>query len=98
MYLAAGDRVRIYEGQPDPGDATHFTIDYDLNGQRGTIDGNLDDHEWVTFTPRSGKYVDPSRATAYGISYGAVMWSPGGAPMPKWADLIPPPPKSSQER
>jgi hypothetical protein len=98
MCLAAGDRVRIYEGQPDSADATHFTIDYDLNGQRGTIDGNLDDNGFVTFAPRSGKYVDPSRTEKHVIYHGPVMWSPGGAAMPQWVDDVPPPPKTWRER
>jgi hypothetical protein len=33
------DRLTIYAGQPDPNDASHFTIDYDLNGARHTLDG-----------------------------------------------------------
>ena len=98
MCLVPGDRVRIYEGQPDPADATHFTIDYDLNGQRGTIDGNLDEKEWVTFAPRSGKCVDPSRRGDHLIYHGPAVWSPGGAAMPQWVEEVPPPPKTWQQR
>lgn len=33
------DQLRFYAGQPDPHDATHFTIGYSLAGQPGVIDG-----------------------------------------------------------
>jgi hypothetical protein len=33
------DHLRLYAGQPDPNDATHFTIDYSLAAQQGVIDG-----------------------------------------------------------
>jgi len=98
MCLAAGDRVRIYEGQPDPADATHFTIDYDLNGQRGTIDARLDDAGWVTFAPRTGKYVETSRNGRYVINRGPIVWSPGGAPMPQWVDEVSPLPSTQPAR
>ena len=37
------DTLRWYAGQPDELDPTHFTIDYEIAGQRGTIDGYLSD-------------------------------------------------------
>jgi hypothetical protein len=41
-----GDKLRVFAGQPDPNDASHFTIDYDLNGVRHTLDGwVVDDSE-----------------------------------------------------
>ncbi len=33
--------LRIFAGQPDDADASHFTIGYELDGKRGTIDGWL---------------------------------------------------------
>lgn len=33
--------MKIFAGQIDPFDASHFTIDYELNGERGVIDGWL---------------------------------------------------------
>ena len=30
---------RFFDGQADPNDASHFTLDYEANGQRGVIDG-----------------------------------------------------------
>jgi hypothetical protein len=44
--------VRIYAGQPDPNDASHFTIAYQMWGQSDTIDGRLLDNDSVTMTPR----------------------------------------------
>jgi hypothetical protein len=38
-------------GQPDPGDAAHFTIDYTLGGSKGTIDGRVDDDGNVMLRP-----------------------------------------------
>jgi hypothetical protein len=35
------DRLRIFAGQPDPDDASRFTIRYELNGETGIIDGEL---------------------------------------------------------
>jgi hypothetical protein len=37
--VSQNDNLKFYAGQPDPNDATHFTIDYSLAGQRGVIDG-----------------------------------------------------------
>lgn len=37
------DTLRWYAGQPDELDSAHFTIDYEIAGQRGTIDGYLSD-------------------------------------------------------
>ena len=33
--------LRLFAGQPDPNDASHFTIDYVLGDQKGVIDGWL---------------------------------------------------------
>lgn len=35
------DRLRVFAGQADPHDMSHFTIAYELNGQPGRIDGWL---------------------------------------------------------
>lgn len=45
-------RVRIYAGQADPDDASHFTIRYQMWGQEDVLDGRLDDNDNVTVTPR----------------------------------------------
>jgi hypothetical protein len=44
--------VRIFAGQPDPGDPSHFTIRYQMWGQEDIVDGRLDDHERITLTQR----------------------------------------------
>jgi hypothetical protein len=48
---------RFYAGQPDPADPSHFTIDYDLNGQRGTIHGYLRNDDSIQLKPSGGKTV-----------------------------------------
>ena len=51
----AADVVRIFAGQPDPADRSHFTISYSINSQKGIIDGNLQpDGKTVLFAARSG--------------------------------------------
>jgi hypothetical protein len=37
--------LRVYAGQADPADPSHFTIRYEVDGRPGTIDGHLTDHE-----------------------------------------------------
>jgi hypothetical protein len=39
--------LRFFAGQPDPQDESHFTIDYELEGIRGTIDGWLRDSQFA---------------------------------------------------
>lgn len=58
--------VRIYAGQPDPGDPSHFTIDYELWGQRDTFDGWLQADDEVKFKPRK-RPVPPATASAGAI-------------------------------
>lgn len=44
--------IRLFAGQPDPDDPTHFTIGYEYDGQTGTIDGHLQDA-----TPQDGERI-----------------------------------------
>lgn len=53
--LAPADRVRLFAGQPDAADPTHFTIGYAVNGVPGTIDGWLGDDERVKLQVRKGQ-------------------------------------------
>ena len=46
-------KTRIFAGQPDPADASHFTIRYQLWGQEDIIDGKLQDDDRVTLIPRN---------------------------------------------
>lgn len=45
--------IRLFAGQPDPDDPTHFTIRYEYNGQPGTVDGYVQDPA----TPRHGERI-----------------------------------------
>ena len=44
--------VRIFAGQPDPNDPSHFTIRYQMWGQEDVLDGRLLDNDDVSLTPR----------------------------------------------
>ena len=46
--------VRLYAGEPDPADASHFTISYEAGGVPGTIDGWLRADDTVTLQVRDG--------------------------------------------
>jgi hypothetical protein len=54
----ARDLWRFYAGQPDPADASHFTIVYVRDGRPGVIDGWLRDAGPVELVPREGGMVD----------------------------------------
>jgi hypothetical protein len=45
--------VRIYAGQPDPNDPSHFTIRYQMWGKEDILDGRLGNDDQVTLTPRN---------------------------------------------
>jgi hypothetical protein len=49
--VSDGSITRIFAGQPDPNDESHFTINFERNGQRSTWDGWLIDLPMVS---RSG--------------------------------------------
>ena len=51
-------RLRLFAGQPDLADPSHFTIGYELDGSRGTIDGWLRDNEPLPAYIENGGYVD----------------------------------------
>jgi WD40 repeat protein len=48
------EMFKVMAGQPDAADASHFTIDYYFNGQRGTIDGWLCNDDTVRLQPQVG--------------------------------------------
>jgi hypothetical protein len=52
------NQFRVYAGQSDPADASHFTIAYDLDGQAGVVDGWLKPDGSVVLEPRVGKRVN----------------------------------------
>lgn len=45
---------RFYAAQVDAADASHFAIDYALDGEPGTIDGWLKDNDKLLLQPRTG--------------------------------------------
>jgi hypothetical protein len=59
-------RTRFFHGQPDPADASRFTIPYDIGRAAGVIDGVLNDDLTITLTPRTGPLATPT--TMPGIS------------------------------
>lgn len=64
---------RFYAAQLDPTDPSHFTIDYALDGQRGTIDGYLKPDDQLDLIPRTGRIVGRT-------SNGDFVWNPFAAP------------------
>jgi hypothetical protein len=50
----------VYAGQPDPADATHFTIAYSIGPAGGTIDGRLGDDDAVSLAVRDGPAAKPT--------------------------------------
>lgn len=47
-----GDSFRVFAGQPDQNDPSHFTIDYEHNGTRHTLDGWLKEDGLVMIEKR----------------------------------------------
>ena len=78
---SGGLPLRLHAGQIDPRDPSHFTIDYVLPNQRGTIDGWLLDDDRLRFEPREGALIGDSvrdyrkRAMINDMEYG---WDPFG--------------------
>ena len=54
VEVVRGTPVRMFAGQEDPVDQSHLTIVYDVGGQRGTIDGYLQDDDTVKLSVRDG--------------------------------------------
>jgi hypothetical protein len=55
--IDAPNTYRFYAGQPDPADPSRFTIDYDMNGTRGTIRGRVKGDETIELLPTTGRVV-----------------------------------------
>ena len=64
------DLIRLYAGQPDPADESHFTIAYERDGRPGIIDGWLRDNGPPELLPREGGIVDRSENGR------EVVWDP----------------------
>lgn len=73
--------LRLYAGQVDPRDKSHFTIDYVFGTRRGILEGWLLDDERLRFEPREGTLTGDSvrdygrRAMINNMSY---AWDPDG--------------------
>jgi hypothetical protein len=59
-WSMAHPRMRIVRSAIDPNDSSHFTIDYELNGEKGIIDGWLLSEGSATLEPRDGPLKNPS--------------------------------------
>ncbi len=51
--------LRLFAGQRDPSDPAHFTLAYELEGQKGTIDGWLQNDKHVNLQIRDGPAKKP---------------------------------------
>ena len=60
----AWGELTLFAGQPDPNDASHFTIDYLTPSGRGTIDGWLQADDTVKLAVRDGPLAQQAPATA----------------------------------
>jgi hypothetical protein len=47
--------LRVFAGQPDPQDPSHFTVEYEIDGVKEVIDGWLTDDDFLRVVPRGGK-------------------------------------------
>lgn len=50
----AGRPLRLYAGQPDPLDPSHFTMRYEIDGKPGTIDGRFEEGAAIHLIVRDG--------------------------------------------
>ena len=71
-----GNVLRVYAGQPDPADESHFTIAYRVDGRDGVIDGWLKD-DGLQLHPREGVWSFSASGEAWELPTGpAVSTSP----------------------
>jgi hypothetical protein len=54
VWLSCDDRLRVYAGQADAKDESHFTMRYEINGAGGMIDGWLMDNDGIRIEFRDG--------------------------------------------
>jgi hypothetical protein len=53
LNVPYGKTLKVIAGRPDPSDASHFTIDYEIDGRSETIDGRLNDDDSVDLKLRN---------------------------------------------
>ena len=59
--LLLSEGLCFYAGRIDPGDAGHFTIKYEMEGQEGVVDGRFNERgDEVEFKIVSGPAAPPS--------------------------------------
>jgi hypothetical protein len=51
IHLNRSDALRVFAGQRDVGDTSHFTLNYVKNGRTGTIHGILQPNGTITMSP-----------------------------------------------
>ena len=105
-YDADGDgypdrpfHVRVYAGQIDPIDQSHFTIAYEIDRNKDIIDGYLQDDGSVTLTCRAGPSTRPIDFSGP-VQFGGFIQGGTTTPLPPafntpqtsprlgWGDLI----------
>jgi len=59
LEIGIAQSVQVFNGQPDPLDASHFTIRYAVDGKQRFIDGWLQDDDTVRLSLRDGTEPDP---------------------------------------
>ena len=75
-----GNVLRVFAGQPDPDDASHFTIPYQLDNRDGVIDGWLKD-DGLHLRPREGRWSLVGNGKAWELPTGVERsGSPATAP------------------
>lgn len=57
--LEGAKHLRFYADQPDPRDASRFTIRYEAGGRKGTIDGTLEEGGGIGLRPRQTSTTQP---------------------------------------
>ena len=73
-----GNALRFFAGQPDPNDASHFTIAYQADGRDGVIDGWLKDNGLV-LRPREAQWSFDNSGQAWRLLHGPAT-KPGTTP------------------
>ncbi len=59
--FGAAKRLRFFAATVDPADRARFTVPYEIDGQKGAIDGKYQDDGDVTFAVRSGPATRAAR-------------------------------------
>lgn len=59
LHVKPPQRLRIFAGQPDPKDSSRFSVIYEIDGKRGTIEGRLNDADQVILRILDGPAAPP---------------------------------------